>query len=367
MTIYILLWLAVIAAGKVSKNAGLHPKYFLVVSFCCMAFVAGLRGPAVGEDTVMYLNIANSAARQGWMDILSSFPTAPWNFISYGIYGKYIEKIETAYLLYNKLIMSVFHHPQWVLLFTSLMTNTLMGKFILDNVSVRKNIYSAVYIYMCDAIFMNSLNIMRQMFALSIAAQSIGAVRNSRYKNAILWILLASLIHQSAILFIVVYGFYLIPNKRKNYKYFLMAACVLPAILPILSRMVEKIIPKYAIYLRVNFWQSQAGGIAMLWAFVVAVIVVINRSFKSTDYDWWLVYVATLYLGIELIGLRYTAIARAAMYFRISLILLLPEAKKYFRARSRLVYEMAIFVLMTFSYLSYASSPARYYSLEILF
>ena len=85
-------------------------------------------------------------------------------------------------------------------------------------------------------------------------------------------------------------------------------------------------------------------------------------SKKTDDYDWWLVYLATLYIGIELIGIRLTMLSRLAMYFRVGLILLFPMATKYFKKNSAYLYKMAIYVLMTMSYFSYASSPARIYS-----
>lgn len=86
------------------------------------------------------------------------------------------------------------------------------------------------------------------------------------------------------------------------------------------------------------------------------------RRKDNDERTWWLIYMATIYIGIELIGMRYTVISRVAMYFRIGLPLFFPTMKKYFGTNSRLIYVGGILFVMTWSFLSYASSPARLYT-----
>lgn len=363
MTAYIVLWGYVVFAMLFVQLRKLHPKYFLIMAFFGMTILLGLRGATVGEDTAMYLRIAESAYRKSWSQILSSFPSVEWNVISYGSFGSYSEKIETFYMIYNKLIMALFHNSQWVLIITAIITNILMGKFILDNVPNKNDIYLATYIYICDSFFMNSFNTMRQIFALSIAVQSIKTVKVRNFKKGIIWILVASLLHQSAILFIMGLLIYLIKDKRRYYKYLLGGVCAFPLFLPLFIRMASIVSIRYAKYLQISYWNAQVRGTMVLWSVIIAVIFVAVNSKQCTNFDWWLVYFATLYIGIEFIGLRLTVISRVALYFRIGLLLFFPSAKKFFGLKSRGVYEIAVIVLMTLSYFSYANSPARVYEL----
>jgi len=363
VVIYVILWIFIIFCAMISKINRLHPKYFLISSFGAMSLVVGLRGVSVGEDTSMYFRVAQSAMNTRWSDIISSFPNTQWNYISYGSYGGYVEKIETLYMLYNKLIMMIFHNPQWVLFITAIITNILMARFIYKNVSDRKDIYFASYIYLCDTFFMSSFNMMRQILAISIAVQSINDVKNQKYKKAVLWIILASLIHQSSLLFGLVYALYIIRNKKKNYKFLLFGTCILPILLPKLISIISRISLKYASYLQVSFWSAQARGVIILWGIIVAIVIVAIKSQKSTNYDWWLIYMATLYIGVELIGMKLTVISRVALYFRIGLVLLLPEAKKYFDKKNKIVYLLITLFVVTMSYFSYANSAARIYVL----
>ena len=64
------------------------------------------------------------------------------------------------------------------------------------------------------------------------------------------------------------------------------------------------------------------------------------------------IYMATIYIGIELIGMRYTVISRVAMDFRIGLLLFFPTMKKYFTTNSRLIYVAGVLIIMTWSFLA---------------
>ena len=265
-------------------------------------------------------------------------------------------------MAYNKLIMSVFHNPQWVLIITAAITCYFMMRFIRNNVEQYSDLYLATYVYMGDSIYMSSFNIMRQGLALSIAAQAIEEVKYEKYKKAIVWVAIAMCFHLSALLFVAVLLIYKLKKKRRYYKWVVLGACILPIALPILTTIVSKILPKYASYLQTSFWSAQAKGTLVLWGIIIIAILIMIRRKGNDERTWWLIYMATIYIGIELIGMRYTVISRVAMYFRIGLPLFFPTMKKYFSTNSRLIYVGGILFVMTWSFLSYASSPARLYT-----
>lgn len=362
MLVYVVLWAYVIFLICFNKKYKLNPKYFMRLSFIAMAFILGFRGISVGEDTRMYISIANAASRMSWRDIFSSFPSVEWNYISYGSFGGYSEKVETMYMAYNKLIMSVFHNPQWVLLITAAITSYFMMKFIQNNVEQKNDIYLATYVYMCDSIFMSSFNVMRQILALSIAAQAINEAKNEKYKKAVAWIAVASCFHLSALIFLGVLFVYKLKDKKKYYKWLVVGVCAMPIALPLLTNIVTRVLPKYASYLQTSFWDASAKGTLVLWGIIVVAILIMIRNKGSDERAWWLIYIVTIYIGIELIGMRFTVISRVAMYFRIVLPLFFPTMKKYFTANSRLIYVAGVLIIMTWSFFSYASSPSRLYT-----
>lgn len=86
------------------------------------------------------------------------------------------------------------------------------------------------------------------------------------------------------------------------------------------------------------------------------------RRKGNDERTWWLIYMAIIYIGIELIRMKYTMISRVAMYFCIGLPLFFPTMKKYFSTNSRIIYAGCILFVMAWSFLSYSNSPARLYT-----
>ncbi len=171
---------------------------------------------------------------------------------------------------------------------------------------------------------------------MSIAAQAIEEVKQEKYKKAIVWVAIAACFHLSALLFVAVLLIYRLKEKRKYYKWIVLGVCILPVALPLLTTIVSKILPKYVSYLQTSFWSAQAKGTLVLWGIIIIAILIMIRRKDNDERTWWLIYMATIYIGIELIGMRYTVISRVAMYFRIGLPLFFPTMKKYFSTNSRL-------------------------------
>ena len=144
MTIYIIMWFLIVVASCFASRSNYKVQYFLFFSFGLMTLVLGLRGANVGEDTKMYLNIAERVTNITWRDVFSSFPTSQWGYISYGMLSGFSEQTETLFLAYCKIIMCIFHNAQVVLFITAVITNVLIAKFILDNLESKTDVIFAV-------------------------------------------------------------------------------------------------------------------------------------------------------------------------------------------------------------------------------
>lgn len=351
MTIYIVLWALVCTAAYITLQYKFRAEYFVWFSFALMAAVLALRGPYVGEDTAMYLEIGERMKQIPWQEVFSSVPTLEW---------KPDNAMETGYLAYCKLIVTIFRDPQWVLAITAILTSALIAKCILDH-SRNEDAIFATYIYMCDSLFMNSFNVMRQILALSFAVQSLQQIKRKNHIGAAVWLLLAVSFHKSAILFLPAAVLYRMKWNKKQYPFFVVGVACLPVMMPLIIKIASLISSKYANYLTGGFWGSQLRGTLLMWAAIVFIIPVIFVAPRTDEFDWYLVYMATTYIAVELVGVRLTLVARAAIYFRVFLVFLFPAAKKYFDAKTRVFYIAAVVVMMTFSYFSYADSPARIY------
>ena len=138
------------------------------------------------------------------------------------------------------------------------------------------------------------------------------------------------------------------------------SGCVIFAV-PVLHKIVKVILPRYADYLVVSYWRAQVNGVIVLWTIIIALAVLLLRSKKSVDEDYWLIAIMVLYLAIEIIGLRYTVISRVALYFRLFIGLFLCQAKKVVPIKPKGTYVAVFVFLLSASFLKYAASPARLY------
>lgn len=361
MAVYVVLLIFSICLIYFSNKIRIPNNYFLFLFFLMITLILGFRGESVGEDTESYIKIANASLDLSWTDILSGFPRSTWTRISYGVFGEFNCKIETVYLLLVKLIMTVFHNAQCVLFVIALLTSFGMARFIKNNLNNRNDVYFAVYIYLCESMFMNSFNAMRQIFAMSIGLQTVAHLRKKEYRKAVIWILCASLIHQSAVIYLLLIPLYAIKDKRKGIKYIALITCAIYPLLSVAKLLVNRFLPIYAAYLNVNYWESSLGGILIIWIIIVLVIFHIMRQKNVIEEDYFLIYLLVIYLGIEVLGLQLTAISRIALYFRVFNILFFVNGKKYFAGKAKLIYLLMIIVPITILYLQYANSPARIY------
>lgn len=355
MSIYIIIWIMICLWGIIFVYSKKNYKLFLFLSFLTMALVLGFRGNNVGEDTQMYLSIAKSTEGMSFMEILSEFPKSTWSIDIYG----YHNKVETLYLLFNKLIYSITGEAQWVLIITALVSCFCFAKFIYDN---SKDVFISTYLFLCESIFIFAFNGARQTLAISIAINSYTCLKNKRYANALLLILISSLFHQSSLIYLGLFIIFMMKNNKVSPKYALIGSILMTQSVPVIYKIVMSFSPYYASYFNDGFWQSSANGIIILW--IIEGCMIAYMCFNGTrDIDEYITIVCiSLYLGIEIIALRYTVISRVALYFRPFTLLLFPMFKTYFRKKDRSVYIICVCVILAVLYFKSAGNSYRIYS-----
>lgn len=354
MYIYMIEWILLCVLGVLFKYYKINSKKFLFISFFTMALIIGFRASSVGEDTRMYLSIAEASKNLSFSEILKEFPKSTWSYNRYG----FSNKIETIYLLYNKVIVTLFNNTQLVFIITALITCYGFGKFIYDN-SV--DIYLSTYVFLCEFFFMASFNLMRQLFSIAIAINSYTLIKKHRYKKAVLLIFIASLFHQSSIIYLGLFVLFSI-NKYKLGAKFIAISSIFITIMPtILYKITIKFSPYYASYFESNYWQANANGIVFLWIIEIFIISMIYfKGFKNKD-EFITVSTIILYLAFEILALRYTAISRLAINFRVFLLLLFPIFKKIFKGKEKIYYIIIICLILFLLYFKNASSEVRFY------
>lgn len=354
MYIYILNFILICTIGFFCVSYKNDYKLFIFLSFLIMGLTLGFRGAFVGEDTNMYLNVAEASKNMSFNEIISGFPKSTWSLDIHG----YPNKIETIYLLYNKVIMILTGHQQFVLIITALISCWGFGKFIYDN---SNDVFLSTYVFLCEVFFMSSFNLMRQVLAISIGINSYTYFKKGKYKKGLLLIFISALFHQSAFIYLTIPILLAFKNKQKVIKYIFIIAIILVQITPVLYFIVNKFSPYYASYLQVSYWEADVNGIIILWIieFLMIAFMYFNKI-KNVD-DYIIVAYTILYLAVEIIGLKYTAISRVALYFRVFTLLLFARFKKKFKKEQQVFYTLIICILLGILYFKTAGTDVRLY------
>ncbi len=164
-----------------------------------IAFIAGVRNPLIGTDTMLYVfpffNVVH---------LYDSFSAL------YKFEKDWID-VEYLYVVWNYAIATLTNKFELFLC----MTHALMyGSFFLAAYIQRKKIILWLFVFIfCFCFFRESLNTMRQSIALGFCLIAFSYLINDKLKSSLLWIAIAYGFHHTAFIFLVVCLLWLVSKK----------------------------------------------------------------------------------------------------------------------------------------------------------
>lgn len=188
-----------------SINAEKENKIFFILTAVILIVVAGLRSRYTGTlDT----------------DVYSAMFEKMCNYTSFKSYFSGVYKVdslfvfsEVAFHLFCYLLSKISNNPQLLLLTTSAINILSVLFFIKKN---SENTEVATIGYVCLGSFSFSMNGMRQALAMSICLLSFELVKKKKFAPFLLTIILATLFHKTAFVFLIVYFAHNIKWNRFN-------------------------------------------------------------------------------------------------------------------------------------------------------
>lgn len=276
-------------------------------------FIALLRSDVVGTDYGQYLYFMDVVQSYRWSDIYS---------VAQGAH------IEYFFLLISKFI-SIFTNDRYLMMgFWYLTLFTCLFFFCIRGCS---RYYISLYIFFTLGLFNQSLNITRQYVAAAILGIGLIYILNQSIKKYIVTLILATLVHTSAIL-----GGLLIFLKfdkvKKNIRIITLIGVLLSLYLAysfsaVFSALgLENSDMSYARYI-IN--ESYEGGVGLglfINLFIYIVYFVFYKRFSRYDsgaYIW--LTCASLTLALNFISINTFIIARMLIYFKIAMIVSVPR------------------------------------------
>lgn len=288
-----------------NKYAKKNSKTFLILSMLPLVILVGFRSINVGTDTNGYVN-----AFYRLMDGTMSSVDIAWLSFGYRFIAKVVGTIfGKNYIMLNLTI--------------AILTLTFMYKSITNN---SKDEVMSLYILFSTCLFYQLFNQSRQMLSIAIVLYSYKFIRNRNLKYFLISIILATLIHSSAIIFLPFYFLSNIElNKKSIFKYLFMFLFMFLA-----WNFMFKLISmtKYGqTYILTNYYQaSNSSIINFIFRFCLIVFLFLfKKSADSDENNKYLYNIGIWCTVFSFITIRYYIFGRISTYFYAFYILIVPN------------------------------------------
>lgn len=308
--------------------------YNCKVVFCFTAGLVislfiGLRNPAIGVDMPGYLDGFHIAANTGWNEI---FTVQILNF-------------ERGFIIFNKLLSYISSNNQMLCIGCSLMAIMPFSLWI-----YKKSIYPLLSFVIlvglpCFAWYYSAL---RQMVAVGICVLALMKMQEKKICKFVALVLLASLFHYTAIIFLIVYPVYWF-RVNDNYR---VLSFIVPPIIFVFRRQLFTIL-KYV--LNKGHYNIEETGAIGLFLVITSIyiglsILVLSIKVESTEVNG-LLNILFLACLTQLFGSVNMLASRTTFFFIGVLVIVIPciieISTNYYN--KRIIYMSALVSFLGFS------------------
>lgn len=292
--------------GYLIKDENKRKTWFCIISGAILICLIGLRHPSMGWDLGYYLR------NTGYLYSFDQLNTYSLGEI---LQMKEFLNYERGYIIFNKLVGMISNNQQFFLFVCAVFSFVPIFFYI-----KRKSTLPllSVFILMGLPVFFMLYSGLRQIIAIAITVCSVKYIEEKRITPFILTVLLASLFHNTAIVFLVAYPLYYV---RMNDMWKLITVLALPVVF-----LFKK--PLFSILSKVfkdNAVVDDNGAITLFLIFcaVYIYLILLNKKFdESQNGVVNLFYIACV---CQAFGGIYQTAMRVGYYFMIYLIVALPN------------------------------------------
>lgn len=326
MRIFIFLFVYLLAMRMLSSSVSISKRrlFLTISSGLGLWLVLALRSAFCGIDLLSseevgvnsYYNAFHNIEISSWHEVLSLF---------YDNTGQ-----EFGWLLYNKLVSSVLPSFQFLLATTAAIQIILIGHIIFK---YSEDVQLSFIVYFAFGLYAMSFSGLRQSMAYAITFFATDSMIKNKKILFVLLVVLASMFHKSALIFLVALPLSKITMTNKN---LVISIITLVALMPfvgsISSFLVTALFPDR--YQNYNTFGGQAINMLLLYVALSLFslkIPINDNKFNGTVKTMILCSVASQSLGIINAG----AMTRIGYYFSMYFLFLFPLLVKYYAPTER--------------------------------
>lgn len=354
MIIYLIITIIIIVyslIGNVNKNKK-RKKIFLIISFGMLTIIAMLRKYTIGIDLeVLYTPVFYRLKNLSFLQL---------NNIG----------LETGYLLINKIISLFSSDIQILIIITSLFTFPIYGWFFYRN---SKDVAMSTLFFMIACTYYMELNVVRQALAISFILIAFECLKNKKTISCVIFILIATSIHASAIVCLLMIPFMKIKFKKSYFIYIFIVLILFMIFMNPIIKIYSNISSSlglsnnkdYDIYLEndkygvghvnlVSISNVLFFGMVYILGYYVLLVKKDEKEAEEKKYDFLLFMVAMAFIT-NFLSLKMSILSRLTLYFIPFVFVMLPEAllaMKNRKNRQLIAFILFIFVFARYIYIS---------------
>lgn len=309
-------------------------KTFLVLTFAILFFIMGFRSETVGTDTKLYCNIFENIKKMSMASIINGSDTS------------------ILYIIYNK-IVGLFSNSRTAIITTnSFIICSLTGIFIYNN--SKRNILLPTLLFLCLYHFFSAMNISRQYIAVMIVANSLYWLKEKRKLYFLLSCLVATLVHNTAIVSLILFPLFYIKLNAKNILIYITTVAILGFSLDKILILFSTIFPHYSMYFGNNFLTEigQNRKIIITLLYIVFELIMLcllkSKDISNKDKENLRLYVIinSLAIILGLISLRVMLFSRMEIYFSIFSIIYIPYIVSFFKDKQLITFFLVLIMFI---------------------
>ena len=301
--VYAILGFMPILLKKTNTLERKTKKYGAVLGCILLVLLLALRHQSMGVDLdykseIGYLASFDKINKFTWAEVF----TLQWR------------NYERGYILYNKLIGFIWNERQFFLAVSALVA-ILPIAIVIYKKSV--NTFFSYIVYMGLPVFLMSFSGIRQSIAIGICFLSVLFIQDKKWIKFIVAVLVASLFHYSAFIFLVAYPLYYLKFNKNGRVFSLLLIPIIYLLRYPLFTILSKLFKDEAI-------ANDTGAVTLLLVFclIYAFCFLFSGKDKETNGYLNLFYLACV---CQVFGNVYQLAMRVGYYFMIFAILLIPK------------------------------------------
>ena len=239
-------------------------KLFIITAFAGLFFIAAFRSVDVGTDMASYLEKFTLIQKHTFLNVATNL---------------YTERVEIGYSLLNKFVGLFTDWPYAIMIVNAFLFCFLWGTFVYNET---EDDLTATVVFTCCGVFVGVLNATRQAIAIAFLMNAWGELRRKKYGTSLLLFLIAMSFHVTSAIFLLVFWFHIIREKRWLVKYTVIAGALLVIHYQRILEWVSQYINVYS-YFENDKQKISAGGIWAVWAVELLIVLLFLLYYYYAD------------------------------------------------------------------------------------